>query len=85
MTVLQNLIANSLLNSVDPIEVKEAFEAYTNSGIGFSAGFIEDRWIYDFPYYSKEHKLAQKIVQFSYQFHALDNDLNYIIPENEHK
>lgn len=70
----------------NPKEVKDSFLAYKNDGIGVSIGVFEEN--IGNPYFkhnSKEAKLWRKISDYSYEYHNLDENLQYVHPENEHR
>lgn len=77
------MLQNILSLTADKEEVKLAFKAYVENGVGLMPGFIEERLKYDFAWNSKEQKMINKIIKNSYKYHELSEELEYINLENE--
>ncbi len=85
MTTLENLIENVLSNTNDAERVMLEFLPFEDGKIIFSIGFIEEVLNWDLPRNSKEARLLDKIYANSYDFHRLDENLEYVHAENEHR
>jgi len=85
MKTIQSLINNIIQNTDDQERVMMEFTPFKDGSIVLSIGFIEQILNYDFTSKSKEAKLIDKIIANSYEFHKLDDNLEYVNAQNEHR
>jgi hypothetical protein len=85
MKTYESMLNNILSLTVDKEEAISEFDSYRKFGIGLSVGFMEERLVFDLPTNSKELKLLSRIKIESYEYHTIDNDLEYVHRSNEYR